>query len=73
MHRGTADYGHNFAFIRPNISDDRWYNFNDSSVTEVTKSYAIHQGTGGDYCHYDFIQNVFPTKNQPPASLNYRY
>lgn len=40
VHRGTLDSGHYFAFIRPGIQD-RWYEFNDEDVTEVTKAYAI--------------------------------
>jgi ubiquitin carboxyl-terminal hydrolase 7 len=46
IHKGTLNYGHYYAFIRPNL-DDRWFQFNDSIVTEVTKEFAISQGVGG--------------------------
>jgi ubiquitin carboxyl-terminal hydrolase 7 len=46
IHRGTTDFGHYYAFIRPNI-DDRWFQFNDLNVREVTKGFAIGQGCGG--------------------------
>ncbi len=38
--------GHYYAFIRPNL-DDKWYEFNDSNVTEVLKSTALTRGYGG--------------------------
>jgi ubiquitin C-terminal hydrolase len=47
VHRGTLDYGHYFSFIRPNITDERWFMFNDAEVTEVTKNFAFRQGAGG--------------------------
>ena len=46
VHRGTLDYGHYYAFIRPHI-DDRWYQFNDAMVTQNTKAFAFRQGQGG--------------------------
>lgn len=52
MHRGTLDSGHYYAFIRPGIQN-RWYEFNDDIVTEVTKSYAIGQGVGGLNYNFD--------------------
>eukprot|EP01012_Entosiphon_sulcatum_P020819 TRINITY_DN25687_c1_g1_i1.p1 TRINITY_DN25687_c1_g1~~TRINITY_DN25687_c1_g1_i1.p1 ORF type:complete len:729 (+),score=146.84 TRINITY_DN25687_c1_g1_i1:82-2187(+) len=35
LHRGSAHGGHYFAYIR-NLKTDRWYNFNDESVDEIT-------------------------------------
>ena len=46
VHRGTLDFGHYYAFIRPHL-DNRWFEFNDSKVQEVTKNYAMRQGFGG--------------------------
>lgn len=46
IHRGTLDYGHYYAYIRPNL-DDRWFQFNDQQVREVTKEFAFKQGCGG--------------------------
>jgi len=40
IHRGTVDFGHYYAFIRPHL-DDRWYEFNDTSVQEVTTNQAF--------------------------------
>ena len=37
VHRGTLNAGHYYAFIRPNVDEDRWFEFNDSRVTEVSK------------------------------------
>ena len=56
VHRGTVDYGHYYAFIRPNIDDDRWYQFNDAKVTEVTKNFAFQQGIGGDLSDFEYSQ-----------------
>lgn len=46
IHRGGLRAGHYYAFIKPNL-DDKWYEFNDSSVTEVLKSSALLRGYGG--------------------------
>jgi ubiquitin C-terminal hydrolase len=54
VHRGTLDYGHYYSFIRPNITDERWFMFNDSEVSEVTKSFAFKQGSGGQNMAFDF-------------------
>lgn len=51
VHRGTLDYGHYYAFIRPRL-DDRWFEFNDVCVKEVSKEYAIRQGCGGTFSHF---------------------
>lgn len=40
VHQGTIDHGHYYAFIRPGV-DDRWFQFNDSTVSEVTQAFAI--------------------------------
>jgi ubiquitin carboxyl-terminal hydrolase 7 len=40
VHRGTANSGHYYAFIKPSLND-KWFEFNDDKVTEVTKEYAI--------------------------------
>lgn len=40
VHRGTQDSGHYYAFIRPEL-DDRWFEFNDEKINEVTKDYAF--------------------------------
>lgn len=47
VHRGNMDSGHYYAFIRPGM-DDRWFEFNDENVREVTKHHAFGQGIGGE-------------------------
>ena len=56
VHRGNLDYGHYYAFIRPNISDDRWYEFNDNKVSEVSKHYAFNQGIGGEFKNFELLR-----------------
>ena len=34
IHQGGAFGGHYFSYIK-SFEDDKWYNFNDSSVTEI--------------------------------------
>lgn len=53
MHRGSINSGHYFAFIKPTL-ENRWYEFNDDRVTEVTKEFAFGQGIGGDSCSFEF-------------------
>ena len=52
MHRGSINSGHYFAFIKPTL-EDRWYEFNDDRVTEVTKERAFGLGIGGEICSYE--------------------
>jgi ubiquitin carboxyl-terminal hydrolase 7 len=40
VHRGTANAGHYYAFIKPTL-EDSWYEFNDSKVSEVGRDYAF--------------------------------
>lgn len=56
MHRGTLNAGHYYAFIRPNVDDDRWFEFNDSRVTEVSKQYAFQQGIGGEFKNFELLR-----------------
>ena len=60
VHRGTANSGHYYAFIKPSL-DDKWFQFNDADVTEVTKEYAIGQGVGGNNTEFDLKR--FSNKN----------
>lgn len=46
VHSGDADGGHYYVFIRPGRSN-RWYKFNDSSVTLVDENEAIENNFGG--------------------------
>lgn len=40
VHTGNMEYGHYYAFIRPGL-EDRWYEFNDARVTEISKQHAF--------------------------------
>lgn len=55
IHKGTVDFGHYYSFIRPHL-DDRWYEFNDTMVFEVTKNQAFRQGIGGDFCEFEYVK-----------------
>lgn len=46
VHRGGIGAGHYYAFIRPTL-EDKWYEFNDQSVSPVLKSTALSTGCGG--------------------------
>ena len=46
VHKGSAAYGHYVAFIRT-LTNDRWYKFDDSSVTSTTLDEATVQNFGG--------------------------
>ena len=55
VHRGTINAGHYYAFIKPTM-EDKWYEFNDSKVQEVTKDYAFGQGIGGNLTQFEFLR-----------------
>jgi ubiquitin carboxyl-terminal hydrolase 7 len=48
---GTSNYGHYYAFLRP-TTEERWFEFNDSSVTEVSPDKAIDENFGGTDNYY---------------------
>ena len=56
IHRGTLDYGHYYAYIRPNL-DERWFEFNDTKVHEVSKNFAMRQGYGGRFSEFEVLKN----------------
>lgn len=47
IHSGSAHGGHYYAYIK-NFEDSRWYNFNDSTVTEIDEK-EIEKVFGGVY------------------------
>lgn len=50
IHSGSAMGGHYYAYIR-SFQDGKWYNFNDSQVTEIDPKYVnekIQEMYGGD-------------------------
>lgn len=57
VHRGTANAGHYYAFIKPTL-EDHWYEFNDSKVSEVTRDYAFGQGIGGNLSSFEFLRQT---------------
>lgn len=50
VHMGSADSGHYFSFIseRDASDDKKWYEFNDTSVTNIEQKDIITEGYGGD-------------------------
>jgi ubiquitin carboxyl-terminal hydrolase 47 len=57
IHSGSAHGGHYYAYIK-SFKNNRWYNFNDSSVSEIDESdiEKVYGGTKsttqGDYSSY---------------------
>lgn len=46
VHNGTAESGHYYSFIK-NRDDDKWYEFNDSSVREFKVENLPEECYGG--------------------------
>ena len=46
MHSGTADYGHYFSYIK--CSENKWLEFNDSSVKEYDPDTIEYLCFGGN-------------------------
>ena len=46
VHNGSAHGGHYTAYIK-SFEDEKWYYFNDRSVTEVTGSDVLFDTFGG--------------------------
>lgn len=65
VHRGSINSGHYFAFIKPSL-EERWYEFNDDRVTQVTKEYAFGQGIGGEICSFELKRE--PHINYPDST-----
>ena len=53
VHRGTANAGHYYAFIKPTM-EDQWYEFNDRKVTAVLGDVAFGEGIGGKLSSFEF-------------------
>jgi len=51
VHSGSAMGGHYYAYIKSN-EDGKWYNFNDSSVTEISADEIpkVFGDVNGSYC-----------------------
>jgi ubiquitin carboxyl-terminal hydrolase 47 len=47
IHNGGAYGGHYFAYIK-SFEDGKWYNFNDSSVSEIADLDQLFRTFGGD-------------------------
>ena len=47
IHVGEYDVGHYYAYVRPDISSDKWYRFNDDKVDEVTFEDVTMDAFGG--------------------------
>lgn len=50
VHTGTADSGHYYSFIREHKQqgDDRWYEFNDHTVSDFDITELENECFGGD-------------------------
>lgn len=49
MHRGSANAGHYFAYIRNSATKDRWLEFNDEVVITRNKEYVLNAAMGGNF------------------------
>ena len=47
VHSGTINSGHYYCFIRPSVSSETWFKFNDTQVSSVTQQVAFSVGMGG--------------------------
>lgn len=45
IHSGTANYGHYFSYVK-NRNSNKWYNFNDSYVSEITQDDMLQSAYG---------------------------
>lgn len=54
VHSGSANKGHYYSFIRPDIEIDDWYEFNDTEVNLVEHYEVFHNNNGGDRTDYKF-------------------
>eukprot|EP01012_Entosiphon_sulcatum_P003989 TRINITY_DN11457_c0_g1_i2.p1 TRINITY_DN11457_c0_g1~~TRINITY_DN11457_c0_g1_i2.p1 ORF type:complete len:1274 (+),score=280.98 TRINITY_DN11457_c0_g1_i2:971-4792(+) len=49
VHKGTPDFGHYYAFIRPDLTKpEDWVRFDDEWVTKATEAEAVEGTYGGD-------------------------
>jgi ubiquitin carboxyl-terminal hydrolase 7 len=73
IHGGSLDSGHYYAYIKPTVTEDKWFKFNDSTVSEVTKNHALSEGMGGEYREYDI--NKYGHSDYPGSTghLNLTY
>jgi len=51
MHRGGAYGGHYFAYIK-SFENGNWYNFNDTSVKDITHAEIRENAFGGSSTAY---------------------
>ncbi len=47
MHAGEYGSGHYYAYVRPDITKNKWYRFDDDRVTEVTFKMVKDDAFGG--------------------------
>jgi len=46
VHHGSLNNGHYYCYIRPGL-EDKWYKFNDKTVSKVDSQVAFSTGMGG--------------------------
>lgn len=68
IHSGGAYGGHYFAYIK-SFEDGKWYNFNDSSVTEISSEQELFKtfgdGTGAAGTAYLLMYRKIDGTEQP--------
>lgn len=55
MHKGSANAGHYFAYIKNNPKSDHWLEFNDETVVVRQKEYCLKASQGGCCCDFRVI------------------
>ena len=47
IHVGQYNVGHYYAYVRPNVDENRWFRINDDEIDEVTFEQVLADGVGG--------------------------
>ena len=58
MHRGSANAGHYFAYIRNSATKRRWLEFNDENVYLRQKKFALDMSMGGNYSDFRVLDKI---------------
>ena len=64
IHRGNQQSGHYYAYIRPKIESQEWYQFNDARVTQTTAREALSVGMGGNYNEFEISGQSWSNNKQ---------
>lgn len=63
VHSGSSYSGHFYAYLRPNLGD-KWYQFNDSTVSEVSEEEAIAKNFGSESTSYSAYMLIYTKESE---------